>query len=122
MDAPGSMDDDYPDEINLWFDSREEPDRGLALVMLAAASYDEPEFLGVVAAGLLEDLLVHDSQCDDAFFRRILEEAQKTARFRWMLSGVWTYSAEPTRAAALKEAVGETLMDEGYPLPPRPTE
>ena len=108
-------DDAWPDELEFWFGSSEEdPDIGLALIMIAAATYDEPDFLAVVSAGLLEDLV---DSADDEFLDRVLAEARKTPRFMWLLSGVWTMSAKPHHASAIKKLVGGRSCDD--PLPPR---
>ncbi len=109
-------DNEWSDELNVWFDAPEEdPDLGLALVMLSAAMYDEIPFLGVVSAGMLEDLL---NEANDEFLDRILAEARKTPRFMWLLSGVWTMSMNSYHAKAIKELVGRRTFDD--PLPPRP--
>ena len=115
-------DDDYPDEINVWFGDHD-PEMSLALIMLAIANYDEVEFLGVVSAGLLEDVLSHHPATNgralsNEMLERIVAEARRTPRFRWLLSGVWTYGSQPHVAAAIKEAVGDVRLED--PLPPRP--
>jgi hypothetical protein len=91
-------------------------DRSLALVVLAMATYDDAFFLGLVAAGPLEDIL---STHNPDILARIVDEARKTPRFRWMLSGVWLHAIEPTNVDAISEAVGTMSMD-ADPLPERP--
>lgn len=121
---PDPNDDQYPDEIDEWFNSpHEDQDKALALIILAAASYDEPRFLAVLAAGILEELLWTAPDVDlvakPEIVARIVDEAAKTPRFKWMLSGVWLYSATPGEAVKVTAAVGDISMDND-PLPPRP--
>ncbi len=111
-----SVSDDYPDACDRFMDSyHAEPEVGIAFVMIAAAEYDDVQFLGLVAAGLLENLL-----CDGSteITQRILVEARKSARLRWMLSGVWYDSVPPETAAAAQKLIGS--MMQGDVLPPRP--
>jgi hypothetical protein len=89
----------------------------LALVSLAAATYDEASYLGLLAAGPLENILYDP---DPQMLNRIVAEARKTLRFRWMLSGVWLHAIHPNNVAAIKTAVGDMSMDRNDPLPPRP--
>jgi hypothetical protein len=60
-----------------------DPEKALAYVVLAAAHGHNPSFLGVMACGPLEDLLREPS---DAMIGRVVAEARKSARFRWLLS------------------------------------
>lgn len=97
-------------------------DGRLAMCALAMADYDDPRFLGFLAASVLEDALdTHpwEEPVSDDFLGRVVDEARRTPRFRWMLSGVWTCSAEPHVAEAVKQAVGSVSSDND-PLPPRP--
>src|SRR5262249_55021690 len=62
---------------------------------------EHPALLGVLAAGLMEDLVVaHGTAMIDA----IEAEARRNWRFRQMLGGVWVPSAEPAVAKRLKQA------------------
>jgi hypothetical protein len=115
--------DDWSDELDIWF-TNDDADQGLALVMLAAAQYDDADFLCLVAAGKLEDILCHDPairgfRLADEFINRIVTEARRTARFRWMLSGVWTHSMPHDQAKTIREAVGDADCNV-QPLPQRP--
>lgn len=92
----------------------DDPDRGLAYVALAMGKYDDRDFLGVMAAGLLEDLLGDPTS---EMLERIVEEARKTARFRWMLSGVYLHSIAERARTPIAEAVGDYRLEQ--PLPPR---
>lgn len=96
-------------------------DGRLAMCVIGMAEYDDPSFLGLLAAGALEDALdTHpgDEPLSDEFLYRVVAEARRTARFRWMLSGVWNYSFEPHVAQAVRDAVGDAKLED--PLPPRP--
>lgn len=111
-----------PEEIDVWFCS-DDPDRSFALIMLAAANYDDEEFLALVAAGLLEDLVRNkagERPSPDEVIDRIAVEARRTARFRWMLSGVWMVAdVKPAHAEKIRSAVGAANMNTD-PLPSRP--
>ena len=94
---------------------RDDPERGLAYLALAMQKYDDPAFLGLLAAGLLEDLLRDPTP---EILARILAEARKTPRFRWMLSGVWLHVIAERARGPVRGAVGECRLE--LPLPPAP--
>ena len=96
-------------------DAHNEPERGMAYLALAMSRYDDPHFLGVMAAGLLEDLLRDPAP---ELLERIIAEARKTPRFRWMLSGVWLHAIAERVRGPVTEAVGGWELEQ--PLPPRP--
>lgn len=109
---------DWPDECSsVIMSGHDDPDLALSLVILASASFDEPEYLGLMAAGPLEDVLRHPGA---HFLERIADEARRTPRFRWMLSGVWLHAIHPEHVEAVQDAIGDMSMDRGDPLPPRP--
>jgi hypothetical protein len=62
---------------------RDDPNRALAYVVLAASRTDDGEFLVMMGAGPLEDVLYDPS---DELLERVVAEARKSARFRWLLS------------------------------------
>jgi hypothetical protein len=93
----------------------DDPQRGLAYLALAMRRYDDAMFLGVLAAGLLEDLL--DDPTPE-MLHRIITEARKTPRFRWMLSGVWLHAIAERARTAVERAVGDWSIEQ--PLPPAP--
>ena len=97
-------------------DAYQDPDRGLVYLALAAARYDDPHFLGVMAAGPLEDVLRDPAP---EMLERILSEARKTHRFRWMLAGVWLHAIAERAREPAQEAVGGWSLDD-TPLPERP--
>ena len=110
--------DNYPSECDeVMASAHKDPEIALALVILAAANFDDPEFLRLMAAGTLEELLRKPSQ---DMLDRIIAEARKTERFRWMLSAVYNHAIEPEDVRlAISDVVGK-LSCETDPLPPRP--
>jgi hypothetical protein len=93
----------------------DDPERGLAYVVLAMAEYDDPEFLALMSAGLLENLL---QDPEPELLSRIAAEARKTARLRWML-GIPFRHAIPDRVwERIKDYVIEDV--DRTPLPPPP--
>ena len=117
MNGPGLDDPGHERQGNgmAVMDAYQQPERGMAYLALAMSRYDDPHFLGVMAAGLLEDLL-HDPSPE--LLDRIIAEARKTPRFRWMLSGVWLHAIAERARMAVKEAAGGWELEQ--PLPPRP--
>ena len=93
-----------------------DPDRALAYLVLAMAEYDDADFLGVMAAGLLENLLQRPTP---DVLNRVANEARKTARLRWMLGIPFRH--------AIPDWVWEKINDfvivdvDNTPLPPRPS-
>jgi hypothetical protein len=91
-------------------------DRALAYVILAAARYDDPHFLGFMAAGPLEDML-RDPTPES--LERVITEARKTPRFRWILSGIFLHAIAERAREPVQEAIGGWSLDD-TPLPERP--
>lgn len=94
--------------------SLDDPDLGLAIVALAAAMFDDPQFLFLMAAGPLENIL--------RFYRRevvdrVVAEARKNTRFRWMLTGVFLHAIAEEARPMIVSAIG--TMTEFDPMPPR---
>ncbi|MES1984104.1 MAG: hypothetical protein V4461_04030 [Pseudomonadota bacterium] len=61
----------------------DDPEKAFAYVILGASRSDDAGFLGLLGCGPLEDLLDDPS---DELLERIIAEARKSARFRWLLS------------------------------------
>lgn len=83
-----SGDGEWPEDLAIDFDEIvtchfDDPEKALTYVILAAARTDDAEFLRYMGCGLLEDLL-HDPT--EELLNRIVMEACKSARFRWLLS------------------------------------
>jgi hypothetical protein len=102
-----------------WIFNDSDKERSLALVILAMANFDDPGFLGLVAAGPLEDIFFAGAEVPEEIMARIEDEARRTPRFRWMLSGVWTTSFLPETEVRVRHAVGQADMEKD-PLPQRP--
>lgn len=123
--------EDDPDDLG--FDliySPEDPELLLSLSVLAMAEFDDPHLIGFIAAGPLEDIFMFSTQgragdtaadpdLIESLLVRIESEARKCARFRWMLSGVWTTSFKPEHARRIKSALCGADMNVD-PLPQRP--
>ncbi|MEL6876990.1 MAG: DUF6869 domain-containing protein [Pseudomonadota bacterium] len=97
--------------------AQNDPELALAISVLASAEYDDAEFLAFVAAGPMEELLQTNNK---KMVERIVREARKFARFRWMLSGVWLHAIHKENADPIRSAVGGISLDRD-PLPPRPS-
>ena len=61
----------------------DDPEQALAYVILAVARVDDADFLRLMGCGLLEDVLRNPS---DEILQRVVAQARKSARFRWLLS------------------------------------
>jgi hypothetical protein len=80
-----------------------DPLEALELVKAILEIEDNPNVLGLLAAGLLEDLIPsQDSPVVDA----VVAEAERNPRFRHLLGGVWFYSMSPEVAEKLEKARG----------------
>ena len=76
---------------------REDPDEALAYVILGASRSDDPEFVRFLGCGPLEDLLHGPTE---KMIARVVAEARKSARFRWLLSNPFKVAVSaPTWAA-----------------------
>lgn len=95
-----------------------DPDRALAYVLLAAATYDDGEYLAFMGAGLLEDSLRDPST---EFLKRIVSEARGSARFRWLLSVPFRVAVSEEAWEAIKpfRISGEHEEPAAESLPPR---
>lgn len=106
----------YEAGIEKFFATHDDTDLGLALVMLAASMFDDPDFLFLVAAGPLEDIL---RKPGIETIDRVVAEARKTARFRWMLTGVFLHAISDLARPRIAAIIG--TMTENDPMPPRPS-
>ncbi len=96
-----------------------DPMLALDLVLRLAAQIDEDEEAGSLAAGPLEDLIAcHGETVID----RIEAEARTSARFRYLLSGVWPQRQQdgPIWQRVLAARAAGPDMDLGDRLPPLP--
>jgi hypothetical protein len=107
---------DYKAAIEIFLAAHDDPDLAMALVMLAASMFDDRDFLFLVAAGPLEDMLVKPSV---ETIDRVVAEARKNARFRWMLIGIFLHAISDQARPQIAAIIG--TMTEDDPLPPRPS-
>lgn len=77
---PDELSDDISEIVSCF---RHDPEKALAYVLIAASRTDDAAFLGMLGCGPLEDILVNPSA---ELLDRIVAEARKSARFRWLLS------------------------------------
>ena len=95
---------------------RSDSERSLALVAVAMATYDDPSYLGLVSAGILEDIFFMENHVSAELLERVEAEALHNPRFRWMLSGMYTDSFRPEcRDLVSRLTTGISIDD---PLPP----
>ncbi|MGN6818570.1 MAG: DUF6869 domain-containing protein [Sphingomonas sp.] len=90
-DRPDDRSDDFEEIITCYHD---DPEKAFAYVIIAAARTDDAAFLAHFGCGPLEDVLRDPSS---ELLERIVAEARKSARFRWLLSN-------PFKAAIAEQA------------------
>jgi hypothetical protein len=73
----------------------EDPERALAIILEVLKIETNPNMLSYLAAGPLEDLITLET------IDMIEAEATKNERFRWLLGGVWYYTAPDELKARL---------------------
>ena len=84
FDQAGGWPEEYAEDFSEIISCHEKnPEKALAYVVLAAGRTDDAAFLGYLACGTLEDVLRDPSS---GLMERIVAEARKSARFRWLLS------------------------------------
>jgi hypothetical protein len=81
----------------------EDPQRGLELVREVLRIERHPRLLGLLAAGLLEDLVCTEGEGVIAW---VEAEALRNERFRWLLGGVWYSRVTPEIAQRINAAKG----------------
>ena len=94
---PAKYADDFTEIITCHWD---DPDKALAYVILAAARTDDAAFIGMMACGPLENILCKPSS---EMLDRIVAEARKSARFRWLLSHPFKVAVSSNSWDAIKE-------------------
>ncbi len=102
------LDKETDDNWNVLFDfqcelASHEPLRALDLVTAILAIEDHPHVLGLLAAGLLEDLLPDE---DGPVIDAVVAEAERNPRFRSLLGGVWFSKLSPEVVERLEQARG----------------
>ena len=81
-----------------------DPLGALDLVKAILAIEDNPNVLGLLAAGMLEDLIPEE---DVPVIDALLAEAERDPRFRRLLGGVWFYGMSPQIAERIEKARGK---------------
>lgn len=114
--AAQSFYDDNAEEIDAVMWSFNDPDKAFAYIALSASMFDEPEFLMLMAAGPLENLM---DKPQPGVIDRIVAEARKNARFRWMLTGVYLHAISDEARAAITPLIGGMASE--APMPDRST-
>jgi|GEM_PF-4137210 len=114
---------DWPDELADDFEAivtchHDDPEKALAYVIIGAWRSDDPSFLGYLGCGPLEDVLRTPSV---ELLRRIVAEARRSARFRWMLSNAFkvAIAEEAWEAIAKFRLTGPHEEPPDETLPPR---
>jgi hypothetical protein len=79
-DWPDEYTDDFAEIVTCHHD---DPEKALAYVVIAASRTDDAAFLGYLGCGPLEDAF---RQPSPDLIGRVVAEARKSARFRWLLS------------------------------------
>ncbi len=72
--------------------ARNDPSLCLALIIEILASTDDENVLAVLAAGPLEDVLVHHGPI---LISQVEREAETNEKFKYLLGGVWRNSIAP---------------------------
>lgn len=76
------------------------PEKAFAYVILGASRSDNAGFLGLLACGPLEDVLDNPS---GELLERVIAEAQKSDRFRWLLSHPFKVAVAPRAWDAIEK-------------------
>jgi hypothetical protein len=109
----------WPEEISddlgeVLQSGQDDPDKALAYVVIAAARTDDDSFLGFMGAGPLEDALESPNR---QFLERVVAEARRSKRFRWILSVPYRVAISDDAWHAIKDlATYDTRIKR---LPPR---
>lgn len=94
---PEDVASDIDEIITCHFDDTE---KAFAYVVIAASQSDDPEFLALIACANLENVL-RDSSSE--LLGRIVAEARKSARFRWLLSHPFKVAISPKAWQAIEK-------------------
>jgi hypothetical protein len=104
-DLERERDDDWGAMFDLQQDLvGNDPLGALELVKAILEIEDNPNVLGLLAAGMLEDLIPED---DGPVVDAVVAEAERNPRFRYLLGGVWFYGMSPEVTERLEKAKGE---------------
>lgn len=107
--------EDFGEIISCYHDY---PEKAFAYVILGASRSDDAGFLSALGCGPLEDVL-DDPSAD--LLDRIVAEARKSVRFRWLLSNPFKVAIAPRSWEAIERfrITGPNEEPAGDKLPPR---
>jgi hypothetical protein len=107
--------EDFGEIVSSHFD---DPEKSLAYVIIGASRTDDAEFLGFLGCGPLEDILVSPSA---ELLDRVVSEARKSLRFRWLLSNPFKVAIAPRAWEAIEHfrTTGPHEEPSAETLPPR---
>jgi len=88
--------DDFEEIVGCY---RDDPEKALAYVAIAVSRTDDGGFLNCMGCGPLEDVLRNPSP---ELLDRVVAEARKSARFRWMLSSPFKVAIAQRAWAAIE--------------------
>jgi hypothetical protein len=83
-----------------------DPLGALELVKAILEIEDNPNVIGLLAAGMLEDLIPEE---DGPVVDAVVAEAERNPKFRHLLGGVWFYGMSPEVTERLTKARGEVV-------------
>jgi hypothetical protein len=114
-DWPDEYAEDFGEIVSSHFD---DPEKSLAYVIIGASRTDDAEFLGFLGCGPLEDILVSPSA---ELLDRVVSEARKSLRFRWLLSNPFKVAIAPRAWEAIEHfrTTGPHEEPSAETLPPR---
>lgn len=119
LNRDGEWPEEYADAfLQITTCYHDDPDKAFAYVIVAAARSDDAAFLGLMGCGTLEDVLENPSA---ELLERIVAEARKSARFRWLLSNPFKVAIAPNAWDAIEKfrITGPHEEPPGEKLPPR---
>jgi hypothetical protein len=104
-DLARQRDDDWGEMFDFKSDLvSNDPLGALELVKAILDIEDNPNVLGLLAAGMLEDLVPEE---DGPVIDAVVAEAERNEKFRHLLGGVWFYGMSPEVTERLMKARGE---------------
>jgi hypothetical protein len=96
----GDWPEEFVDDFCEILDShRENVEKALAYVVLGANRSDDPDFVNLLGCGTLEDILRNPT---DETLDRIVAEARRSPRFRWMLNSPYKVAVSETAWNAIE--------------------
>jgi hypothetical protein len=112
--------EDFADDFCEILDShREDPEKALAYVVLGANRSDNADFVNLLGCGTLEDILRNPT---DELLGRIVAEARRSPRLRWMLNSPFKVAVSKAAWAAIQpfRQTGPEEEPQLDTMPPRP--